>query len=350
MLTLVTTLLLALITLLAVSLQKAYHHAPLKEIKRRARAGDEFAIVLHRAAAYGASVQVLLWAIIGLAAAGFFVVVSRSTPGWLALLASLTLLWFGFAWLPNTQMNFFSKNAARYLSAPLSWLLAHLYPLLNRIAEWAAKYTHINVHTGLYQREDLLGLLGAQKSQLDNRIGEDDLRIAAGALTFGDKVVRDVMTPRRLVKVVATTDSIGPHLMDELHASGHSRFPVYQDQPDSFVGMLYTRDLMQAGSGGQVRQHMKKEVYYVHEEQTLRQILGAFLKTKHHLFIVVNAFEEVVGIVTIEDILEQILGKPIVDEFDKYDDMRAVAAMRAKQEHQNQVPEEASTDKSELLE
>lgn len=179
----------------------------------------------------------------------------------------------------------------------------------------------------------------------DSRFSAEELRIAAGSLTFGDKIVRNVMTPRRTVKSVAATEAMGPHLMDELHASGHSRFPVYQEKPDNIVGMLYARDLMSAHGGGQVRDLMKKEVYYVHEEQTLSQVLGAFLKTKHHLFIVVNSFEEIVGIITIEDILEQILGKPIVDEFDKYNDMRAVAAQGAKAEHQNQVPEEVSADK-----
>jgi CBS domain containing-hemolysin-like protein len=73
----------------------------------------------------------------------------------------------------------------------------------------------------------------------------------------------------------------------------------------------------------------------VHEDFTLYQALQAFLKTKHHLFLVVNSFEELVGILTIEDVLEQMIGKPIVDEFDRYDDLRAVAAAAAKKDHVN---------------
>jgi len=122
--------------------------------------------------------------------------------------------------------------------------------------------------------------------------------------------------------------------MDELHASGHSRFPVYQDKPDNVIGLLYARDLINAHASGQVRNLMKKRVLYIHEDQTLSQALQAFLKTHHHLFIVVNSFEEKVGVVTLEDIVEQIIGKPVVDEFDKYDDLRAVAAHSAKIEHQ----------------
>ncbi len=78
---------------------------------------------------------------------------------------------------------------------------------------------------------------------------------------------------------------------------------------------------------------MSRKLTYVHEDFTLMRVLQAFLKTKRHLFLVVNSFEELVGIITIEDVLEQMIGRPIVDEFDKYDDLRAVAAAAAKKEH-----------------
>ena len=350
---LISAILLALIVLAAISLQKAYTHIPVHELKRRARRGDEFANLLYRAAAYGSSTQTLLWLIVGLSGAGFFVIIARSLPAWLALIISLILLWSGFAWLPNSSAGRVSLMLAKYLTGPLTWLLGHLYPLLNRVVTWFERFGHMNSHTGIYQKEDLLALLEKQKTQPDNHISHDELRIVEGALTFGAKLVGDVMTPRRAVKAVAATDAIGPHLMDELHASGHSRFPVYQDKPDNFVGMLYSRDLIDAQAGGQVRNLMKKHVYYVHEEQALGQVLQAFLKTKHHLFIVINAFEEVVGLITIEDVLEQIIGKPIMDEFDKYDDLRAVAALKAKAEHQQNKStdkEAVSSDEPKVLE
>ena len=330
MLTFVFIPFLALLTIVAVSLQKSYTHVPRNELKRRARDGDGFADMLYRAAAYGMSMRLLLWVIIGLAAAAFFVISARTVPGWLAMLASISLLWFGFAWLPNTRVTVFSRTLVRFLTPPLTWLLRQLYPLLSHISEWVHKHSYITVHTGLYQKDDLLDLLNQQKTQHDSRLSEEELAIAANALTFGDKIIRDVLTPRRMVKTVSTVDDIGPVLMNELHESGHSRFPVYQDKPDNIVGMLYARDLATAKAGGRVCDIMHKSVHYVHEEQPLDHALQAFLKTKQHLFIVVNSFEEMVGVITIEDILEQILGKPIIDEFDKYDDLRAVAALQAK--------------------
>jgi len=341
MLTFILAILLAGATLLFISLLKIYTHVPKIELKRQARSGDESANMLYRAAAYGDSASVLLWFFIGLAAAIFFVLVATALPAWLALVVSLILIWAGFGWLPNTGSGVVGRTAARYFTPIFTGLLGVLYPVLDRIANWFKKYGHVTIHTGLYQKEDVLDLLNRQHAQTDNRITESELNVIAGALTYGDKLVGQIMIPWRVVKSVATTEAVGPHLMDELHASGHSRFPVYQDKPDNVVGMLYARDLINAQAGGQVRDLMKKEVFYIHEERRLNQALQAFLKTRHHLFIVVNSFEEKIGIITLEDVLEQIIGKQVVDEFDKYDDLRAVAAMTAKKEHsENQEPKD----------
>jgi magnesium and cobalt transporter len=147
-------------------------------------------------------------------------------------------------------------------------------------------------------------------------------------------MVSDVMVPRRGVKLVKASDAVGPIIMDELHDSGHSRFPVYEgDDEDHIVGTLFLRDLVHARKGGAISGLMDGKVYYVHEDYTLEQALHAFLKTKRHLFIVINNFEEFVGIITIEDILEQVIGHKIIDEFDQYEDMRAVAQHQAEKEH-----------------
>lgn len=333
MVTLIFAVVLAFIALTAISLLKIYTRVPKIELKRRAREDDDFAKLLYSAAAYGASTQVLLWFIIGLAGAGFFVLASSSLPSWIALIVSVVLVWIGFAWLPNTSTGVLGRLLVRYATPGFTAVLSRLYPVLDRIAVWAKKNARISIHTGLYEKEDIVELLNKQRKQPDNRISEAELSTLQGSLTYGDKLIRDVMVPWRIVKSVAATESVGPHIMDELHASGHSRFPVFQDKPDNLIGMLYARDLIGAKAGGQVKDLMKKEVFYIHEDQTLSQALSAFLKVKHHLFVVVNSFEEKVGVITLEDVMEQILGKQVVDEFDKYDDLRAVAARTAKTEH-----------------
>jgi CBS domain containing-hemolysin-like protein len=203
----------------------------------------------------------------------------------------------------------------------------------------------------LYERADLLDLIDKQQVQTDNRMEQAELDIAKHALTFGDKIVRDVMTPRRAVKMIPADEDLGPVLMSELHDSGHSRFPVYEDKQDNIVGVLFLRDLINSKSRGKTKNLAKGKVMYLHEEQSLYEGLQAVLKTRQHLYIVVNDFEEYVGIVTIEDILEEIVGKQILDEFDRYEDIRAVAARAAAKEHKEHVAEQKiSTESTEVVE
>ncbi len=326
---------LAAVALGSVVLLKAYTHIPTKELKRRARSGDQVAEMLFRAATYGPSLQILLWGIIGLSTAGFFVVLAQSVSPWLAFCGGVALIWLGFAWLPYSRVSSLGTLLARWFATPLAWLLRHLYPVLNWIAEKTGKYRVVVRHSRVYEKEDLVGLLERQSKQADNRISSQELQIAQNALTFGDKIIRDIMTPRKVAQFVNSNEPIGPVLMDELHKSGHSRFPVYEDNKDRLVGTLFLRDIMnlQADSGETVRGLMHKQVFYLHDEERLINALQAFLKTHHHLFVVVNNFEDIVGVVTLEDVLEQIIGEPIIDEFDQYDDLRAVAQRLAQKEH-----------------
>jgi len=336
--------LLALLTLASVSLQKTYSKVPLKELKRRARTNDELAKALFSVVSYGISLQLLLWIIIGISAGGFFVVLSSSLPSWLALFGCAALLWVAFAWLPNSRVSKVSEHLAKKASPGFTWTLSKLYPLLNRMGAFIRKHSRVTVHSGIYEKEDVVELLSRQLDQPDNRMTAYEMGIVKSALTFSDQIIRDVMTPKRVVKTVASSDSIGPILMTELHKSGFSRFPVTGDDPNHIVGTLYMHDLVNAKQGGSVKDLMKKSVYYVNEEKRLDHALQAFLRTKHHLFIVVNSFEEIVGIITIEDVIEQVLGKQIIDEFDRYDDLRAVAALEAKKDAKAHKHVEGHTD------
>lgn len=333
MVTLFFGLLSAAVTLFLISLLKLYRHTPSKELRRQAQSGDQLAKHFYRVVAFGRSLDILLWLFIGIFAALFFVLCSNALPWPLAFLVVLGVVWFGFAWLPNTHVSRFTLWTARYTTPPLHWLLEHLQPVLIRIAQFVDSVQPFSVHTGLYTKEDIIDLIKRQKVQIDNRITKDELYIVEHALQFGEKRVDEVMTPKRVVKLVATTDMIGPVLLKELHDSGHSRFPVYKDNQDDLVGTLYIRDALGAKAGGFVKDLMRKEVFYVNQDQNLARVLDAFIKTKHHQFVVVNNFAEIVGVITIEDVIEQVIGKQIIDEFDNYDDMRAVAAMEAEKAH-----------------
>lgn len=327
----ILALVMGFVTLSAVILLKTYAHTPIGELKRRARRGDKLAEALHKVTAYGVGLDFLLWVIIGASAAAFTVLLTGVINSWLAFFGAFSVLLFAFGWTTKARPGNLSFKLAAIIAPALGWVLLKLNPIFNLALGFINKHRPVTVRTGLYEKEDLLDLIETQKVAKHNRMDQAELNIAAHALTFGNKTVREIMTPKRMIRFVKQSDSIGPVLMNELHDSGHSRFPVVGEAPDKIVGTLYIRDLLEKplDSGGIVKDFMTKRVYYVQEEKDLWHALDAFLKTKHHLFIVVNNFEEIVGVLSIEDILEQIIGERIVDEFDRFDDLRAVAQLEA---------------------
>lgn len=335
--TFIGILALVAVTLLTISLQRSYGSIPVKELRKRAREGDMAAETIFKAAAYGSSLRALLWALtIGFSSL-LFMTLARESATWFALVVIAFILWFGFVWLPAREATRKGVWAARQFAPAFAKVLAYLHPIFSKVHDFINRHRPVSVHTGVYDKEDLKELFARQKVQSDNRVDAQTLEIVEHALSFGDKKISGILTPRRVVKCVAATDTIGPILMDDLHKSGHSRFPVYEGRQDNIVGILFLRDAVRAKAGGAITKTMNSQVCYIHEDQPLTEALHAILRTHQQLFIVVNGFEEYVGIVTIEDIMEAIVGKQIVDEFDEYEDLRAVAAKTAVKEHKEHI-------------
>lgn len=181
----------------------------------------------------------------------------------------------------------------------------------------------------LHSREELLHIVDEATLILT----QEERHLLLHAMKFEQKTVGQTMTPRSVIDSVDKSEVLGPVVLDRLHKTGHSRFPVIDGDLDYVVGLLYSHELLrQVRSGKKVtaEKAMEQKVYYINEQQTLDSALAGFLRVKHHLFIVVNEFEETTGVITIEDVIEALIGRKIVDEFDQYDDLRAVAHRAAK--------------------
>ena len=145
------------------------------------------------------------------------------------------------------------------------------------------------------------------------------------------------MTPRRKARFVAASEPIGPMLMDELHATGQTRFavtkePVKKSAPQ-IIGSLYLGDLLKnLDQPGKVSSISTSGVFYINQSCSLSQSLDAFLKTGSQLLVAVDKFQEVTGILTLEEVLAQLIGKLNIDDFNSYDNVRAVAGLHAEPE------------------
>jgi CBS domain containing-hemolysin-like protein len=143
--------------------------------------------------------------------------------------------------------------------------------------------------------------------------------IIRNVLEFSERTAKDTMIPRDEVEAIKVTTPI--HEVLRLVAeSGHSRYPVYKDQVDNVVGLLYAKDLYKAvhpgdDGGGEPRVTVKKldellrPANFVAESQPLATLLREMRSRRQHLAIVVDEFGSVSGIVTLEDVLEQIVGE-----------------------------------------
>lgn len=176
----------------------------------------------------------------------------------------------------------------------------------------------------LHSREEIAHAI----DESDAMLSKDEKIFIKNSLVFKDKRVNEIMTPRSVLDHIKKDELLGPLVLDALHKTGHSRFPVIDGDIDHIVGILYVHEMMtlRKKDSGTAGETMDAKVFYIREDQTLQHAMAAFLKTRHHLFVVVNEFRETVGLLTLEDVLEALLGRKIVDEFDAHDDLRAVAA------------------------
>lgn len=152
----------------------------------------------------------------------------------------------------------------------------------------------------------------------------DDVRqdMIRGVINLPIRNARDIMIPRVDVFAVDATTELKP-LIKILYKAGHSRVPIYEETIDNIIGILYVKDLLKLLIAPQKKSfHLKKilhEPYFVPESMTLDELLLEFKRRKLHIAVVVDEYGGISGIVTLEDILEEIVGE-INDEYDSVEE------------------------------
>ncbi|MBV8147044.1 MAG: CBS domain-containing protein [Gammaproteobacteria bacterium] len=188
---------------------------------------------------------------------------------------------------------------------------------LNTTGRWLRRLTH-----GLepQDRQALGSVLreAAERGVIDS----DVLTMLEGVLEVSDLQVRDIMVPRAQM-VFVRRDQPAARILPVVVESGHSRFPVMDEDRDNIVGILLAKDLLrlttaQARERFDIREYMRPAVF-VPESKRLNVLLKEFRRNRNHMAIVVDEYGGVSGLCTIEDVIEQIVGE-IDDEFDVEDD------------------------------
>lgn len=177
-------------------------------------------------------------------------------------------------------------------------------------------------------REDLVELL--RDAQADGLVAADTLAMMEGAISVSDMSVGDVMIPRSQMVVLAADEPLQA-LLRQVVESGHSRFPVHGDDKDEILGILLAKDLLRlmVDDGAPEGIHaLIRPAVLIPESKRLDVLLREFRLSRNHMAIVIDEYGGVAGLLTIEDVLEQIVGE-IDDEHDDAEDPDALIAAQA---------------------
>jgi len=325
--------------LLAAVLDRLYGALPSREMKRLAAQGEPLAQSLYRVVAFGASLRLLLRiAVVVLLPVGLFLLAS-SLPLAFAL-ASFGAVVVAWLLLPALQLTPHTAPVASAVAPALQFVLRYVHAPLASAARFAGRYRHAHLHSGLFEKEDVALLLDQQAEQADNRVSPHDLLLMRRALYFGDKTAADIVQPRKSVRMLDAGESLGPILLDELHHSGQPAFIVHEGGPDHVVGTLSLQQAVEAKQTGHVRDVMQSQVCYVHEDFSLPQVADALAITRQSIAVVVNGFDEVVGIVTLQQLLQELFGEAPAADAPNYTDRAVVASYRL---HAAEAPAEEKT-------
>jgi CBS domain containing-hemolysin-like protein len=213
------------------------------------------------------------------------------------------------------------EKSALLLVWPTRALVIALRPfvhLLNGLARLCLRIMRIEPPEELGQSHDIQEIaMIIEQSARDGTLGEGERRLMSGAISFGERDAASAMVPRTEVTAVPITAT--PEEIEQVVvASGHTRLPVYERDLDHVLGFLHSKDLLEVPRDNRrrpVSSALVRKMMVVPESRKLRSLLADMRRGRHHLALVIDEHGGSAGVVTLEDVLEEVVGE-IRDEHD----------------------------------
>jgi CBS domain containing-hemolysin-like protein len=228
--------------------------------------------------------------------------------------------------VPKALALLYPEDVSRWVAAPLmgfAWVMAAPIALLNGTANRLLGLMGINPpgdHERLHSPEEIRMLV--EQSEVGGSLLKQDARLLEGVFEFSEKTAQEVMTPRTQIAALPSDIRI-EEAADEVAKEGRSRYPVYTDSLDEIVGVVHAKDLLAALRSrprDPVRSVMRPPIF-VPGTREVEDVLTDMKRLKVHLAVVLDEYGGTAGIVTMEDLLEEIVG----DIFDEHDRPEAAA-------------------------
>lgn len=277
------------------------------EIKRKAQLhqpGARTLYVLHQRG-YEPLIGLAIWQM--LFTALFIICLIKVLPVLLSVFVATTVLTLGSEMLASFYMQKFLRRRLDLIWKVLGKMLSVVRPLSVPPARVLQKRFGHEKPT-IYSREHLLAILEAHGDSKISDVDRKEIQLIEAALEFPTKQVRSSMIMVDEFPRISRDASVGPVLLDELHASGFTWFPVHEVKQNHIVGVVSLYDLARMRSGGSVSSKLREDVSFVNEEAPLMELIDVYKKTHETVFLVTNRFDDVVGLVLLEQILNQLFG------------------------------------------
>lgn len=245
----------------------------------------------------------------------------------IAVILTLLILYFSEI-IPKTIGATYWRALAKPSAYFIQFLTRLLLPLL-----WISSFitNKINKHRNDGPtREEIAAMaeIGEESGILEEKEGQ----LIENLLKLKQIQIKDILTPRSVVFSLNGDDTIESALLEE-DLLIYSRIPVYEDTTDNITGLAFSRSILKAVSmDEQIQQPLKSimtPIFRVPEDMPVYFLLDHFIKRKEHLFLVHDSYRQYSGIVTLEDAIETLLGREIIDEADKVEDMQEYAMEKA---------------------
>ncbi len=233
-------------------------------------------------------------------------------------LLSTVLLIFIAEYIPKTIVRLNPNRYYRIFAVPVFLFYLLFYPIAYVTTFISTAILRIfglpiDTQRGVptFDRLDLAHLIGETSEGEEQYDNEKDIRLFQNALEFSELLVRDCMVPRVDIEAIERTRSI-KDLTDRFVDTHFSRLPVYEENIDQIIGYVHTKSLFKQPA---TIDEILQQVDYVPESMPIQKVLSSFIKRHHSLAVVIDEFGGTAGMITIEDVLEEIFGE-IEDEHD----------------------------------
>ncbi len=244
-----------------------------------------------------------------------------------SIVFTLTILFFSEI-IPKTVGVLYNRSFSSILARPLLALVIVFNPLIFVIS-FVIKFIERGKKGVYASEEEVLALVSLSRKV--GKIKQFEENFISNVLKMDEKRVMDVMTPRTVIFSLPAEKRVS-EVMNVDNMWPYSRVPVYfNDDIDDIRGIIYKVDVLKALIKGEKDKQLKeliKPVHFVLETITLERLLFRFLESRVPMAIVIDEYGGIAGLVTLEDIVEEILGKEIVDETDFITDMRKFAQQK----------------------